>query len=1495
MDLDLFVNDLLHIDDGKNKLIDLGDGDDAYFLEHGKHETNRSYFLELIRKRIGKPANTLLNGSSDGKAVVTADANVVEWRDASGASDPEVLSKFIDKAYDDMSYRGVNTFFLGLGTVEWKFKIGVKDRVGKTPLLIFPAVLTRFGKDKSIYLGFLDEEIYLNPCFVAKLESMHGKEAAAGLPHPDGDVPKDDPIELENIGAGDTYFAKVAEYLAKFTYDDGTPLFDFDGNGVAVSRYSHDDICMYYDIRRNREKIENHPLVRRVFGESYSETLEGGTNVEPLFVMPKDAVQTEMIREVVNGKSMVIKGPPGTGKTLTIANMIAALLAEGKSILLASEKTAALSEVYAKLPDNLRKFAMLLDTETEKQAAKFNPNEIRRDFNAMLRAKKEYDNAVADRARTDLSHAERDAASANAAFIEHYNIMFGIPVVDGTYYDAIDAYCEHDLPMIKFCDQNAAMLLSDEQYRDLYKHVEKAGECFDRMTENGAFGIEKCPWYPTAGKLPTDTESAYSDYQAIAKLAAKVAGDGKKHEFGDDFPIVQVLYLADSGFTEADLDTAAAVESAVASELSSALVEYEKCRAYEIETCVTGEEAKEISEKLAALKTDGRLAVGGIKLIHDNNELLSRITCDGEKLKKISEEYTAKLDEAIAHKENALAFFRTGLTIEEEKKIAYAAEKLAPFASGGDIGFLDKLAGNRAAKLMAKYSYLQNVEFDETVKATLEYGEYLKGIAGLEKFVQELHRIARVQLDKEQVEVLIALGKLSEGRNIKQLCEEIKSEYDTIVACAEKLGMYEDYTVDDLRANCNAAIVADRLHRAVEAVGIKSDDIRRAAHGVFAARAIYDCRSLKDMHNDLRRSTLSAVLGLDSVAKANIRSLIKSFAEFGSKHFENSYSANVDALTYAELSVFDRQATDRNIMNAAREYFENRAAECVVEIGGEKLVVALSNFLRPFECGKKTHGEYTFGDFFKHSVYGLAVSGVETVLGDTRNGMGDRVIAALELRQKAEDSARVASRDIIESRCLGRINPKDPAFAFLNEERNASENLRRFFRNHGSAILKLKKCFMLSPSTVSVLLRGDEFGDFDVVIIDEASQSEPTGLLPALFRSKQCVLVGDEFQMPPIRHFTTVSEKSVVTEDGDIEMLDPSMSALGLAVHNKSFEVRRLDCHYRSNTEALIAYSQARFYPDMHTFPAPVLIRDGLGFIDVYTPDGRSDGGVNKVEAQEVVKALERHFEKYYDEESGVLSQSVGIIAFGVKQVDCIKRLVEKNVALREKISRALRNFDDVPEKLVFYKTIETVQGQESKHTIISLTYGRNADGKVEQKFGEMNRNALGQCIFNVAVTRAQSSVTVIHSVQAEDITQANLAFIRDYLLYVRRYCGDNIREQFVSKEFENSFMHAVGEYIVSLGIPRERVVYGYGGTEGSVRIPVAVLDSELNSALLGVWCETAHRAGDDYYDCNMGRYASLVARGWNFVRVYAHDWIDNAKATKETIAAAVDKFVKIG
>ena len=59
---------------------------------------------------------------------------------------------------------------------------------------------------------------------------------------------------------------------------------------------------------------------------------------EPLAPFSCDESQMKAVRWALEGKSFVLEGPPGTGKSQTIANMVAACMAEGKRILFVAEK-----------------------------------------------------------------------------------------------------------------------------------------------------------------------------------------------------------------------------------------------------------------------------------------------------------------------------------------------------------------------------------------------------------------------------------------------------------------------------------------------------------------------------------------------------------------------------------------------------------------------------------------------------------------------------------------------------------------------------------------------------------------------------------------------------------------------------------------------------------------------------------------------------------------------------------------------------------------------------------------------------------------------------------------------------------------------------------------------------------------------------------------------------------------------------------------------------
>lgn len=70
-----------------------------------------------------------------------------------------------------------------------------------------------------------------------------------------------------------------------------------------------------------------------------------------LFPLPSNQAQRRAARKAEKARLMVIQGPPGTGKSQTIANLVCDLVAQGKSVLIASHQNKALEVISEKLPD----------------------------------------------------------------------------------------------------------------------------------------------------------------------------------------------------------------------------------------------------------------------------------------------------------------------------------------------------------------------------------------------------------------------------------------------------------------------------------------------------------------------------------------------------------------------------------------------------------------------------------------------------------------------------------------------------------------------------------------------------------------------------------------------------------------------------------------------------------------------------------------------------------------------------------------------------------------------------------------------------------------------------------------------------------------------------------------------------------------------------------------------------------------------------------------
>jgi hypothetical protein len=136
--------------------------------------------------------------------------------------------------------------------------------------------------------------------------------------------------------------------------------------------------------RRPAEKnIAKHPLVKELF--------EGTKNPEvnlaeefpidapeikrdvPQLIRDADSSQHSALIHALRGQNLVIEGPPGTGKSQTITNLIAAVLARGKTVLFVAEKLAALEVVRKRLDDvGLGVFCLEVHSHKTKKGALLN-------------------------------------------------------------------------------------------------------------------------------------------------------------------------------------------------------------------------------------------------------------------------------------------------------------------------------------------------------------------------------------------------------------------------------------------------------------------------------------------------------------------------------------------------------------------------------------------------------------------------------------------------------------------------------------------------------------------------------------------------------------------------------------------------------------------------------------------------------------------------------------------------------------------------------------------------------------------------------------------------------------------------------------------------------------------------------------------------------------------------------------------------------------------
>jgi hypothetical protein len=450
--------------------------------------------------------------------------------------------------------------------------------------------------------------------------------------------------------------------------------------------------------------------------------------------------------------------------------------------------------------------------------------------------------------------------------------------------------------------------------------------------------------------------------------------------------------------------------------------------------------------------------------------------------------------------------------------------------------------------------------------------------------------------------------------------------------------------------------------------------------------------------------------------------------------------------------------------------------------------------------------------------------------------------------------------------------------------------LRRLFERAGSAIQRIKPVLLMSPISVAQFIPPGTL-NFDLLVIDEASQVRPEDALGAIARTRQIVVVGDKKQLPPSSFFDRLiseddegaSSDEALEQDllGGAAKLGELESVLTLC-EARGLSSRMLSWHYRSRDPSLIEVSNREFYENGLILPPSPLQHDPAFGLCLTRVDGVYDRGGkrdNRKEGEAIVSRVAEHARLHP-------TLSLGIVAFSFAQRNLITELLE----LARRSDAVLDDFlREGKREDVFVKNIENVQGDERDVILVSVGYGPATPGGrlASMSFGPVNAEG-GERRLNVLFTRARVRCEIFVSFDPDDIDLGRTSgegprVLKRFLDFAE---SGRIQEEAPSgREADTPFEEDVADVIRSLGYLADPQVGSAGflvdlGVRHPDRPGRYILAVECDGATYhsAIWARERDRLRQDV----------LEQLGWRFHRIWSTDWFYHRAKEIERLRVAL-------
>ncbi len=254
------------------------------------------------------------------------------------------------RALANLEEKGLDTLFIALGMATWHpLDEGSPPQAA---VLMLPISIEAKGHDAMSFTIRRSGDIQVNLVLLHVLEAELNCKVSPECLLEDIDETE---VSIELIQRAYGKLASAASSVKGFKIE----------LRAVMGNFSYQKMAMVQDLRQHGDEMAASNIIAAIAGDIFArEAIRGGDfNVDPreldaispdneFLIRNADSSQQCAISAVDGGQNLVIHGPPGTGKSQTIANLIAVLAAQGRSVLFVAEKRAALEVVLKRLEES---------------------------------------------------------------------------------------------------------------------------------------------------------------------------------------------------------------------------------------------------------------------------------------------------------------------------------------------------------------------------------------------------------------------------------------------------------------------------------------------------------------------------------------------------------------------------------------------------------------------------------------------------------------------------------------------------------------------------------------------------------------------------------------------------------------------------------------------------------------------------------------------------------------------------------------------------------------------------------------------------------------------------------------------------------------------------------------------------------------------------------------------------------------------------------------